>query len=157
VAVNCCVAPAAMFALAGATDTDLSVAAGGTDPHPVIATTSDSNNKQMGTKRRRQMDIVRSPMRRSNDGRRVSEIAATDNHGARRHRATPAEADFSCQNCVEGCSATADYEFWQSPTGQAEQRNMNNSREGTLYLRLMSRHFLVDPTQNPVLLFGQHQ
>jgi hypothetical protein len=44
VAVNCCVAPAAIFAVDGATDIDLSVLAGGTleepPPHPVFAITS---------------------------------------------------------------------------------------------------------------------
>jgi hypothetical protein len=53
VAVNCCVAPAAILAVAGATDTDLSVTAAGTDPHPVIAITSDSTKQETGMQSKR--------------------------------------------------------------------------------------------------------
>jgi hypothetical protein len=65
VAVNCCVAPAAIFAVDGATDIDLSVLAGGTlgepPPQPVFAITSKKERQQTGmdSKRRRRIAIYR--------------------------------------------------------------------------------------------------
>jgi hypothetical protein len=62
VAVNCCVAPAAIFAVDGATDIDLSVLAGGTleepPPHPVFAITSKKERQQTGMDRERRRRIA---------------------------------------------------------------------------------------------------
>jgi hypothetical protein len=63
VAVNCCVAPAGIFAVDGATDIDLSILGGGTlgelPPHPVFGITSKKERPQTGmdSKRRRRIAI----------------------------------------------------------------------------------------------------
>lgn len=85
-AVNCCVAPAAIFALAGAKDIDLTVTAAGTDPHPVIAIASDSTRQETGTqsqrRRREAISLISKGMPFRNHGRRVPEIVPTEDQGA---------------------------------------------------------------------------